>query len=85
VLAYGVRLRASEDHPQTVFGDFIKKPISLQAESAMGQEQYDIVLLKHWPPTRWLGLPSAQRGLRSLLGACAVGWRSGLCRLRLVA
>ena len=25
--------------------DFIKKPISLQAESAMGQEQYDIVLL----------------------------------------
>jgi len=25
--------------------DFIRKPISLQAESAMGQEQYDIVLL----------------------------------------
>ena len=25
--------------------DFIKKPISLQSESAMGQEQYDIVLL----------------------------------------
>ena len=25
--------------------DFIGKPISLQAESAMGQEQYDIVLL----------------------------------------
>jgi ribonuclease G len=25
--------------------DFIGKPISLQSESAMGQEQYDIVLL----------------------------------------
>jgi len=25
--------------------DFIKKPISLQAETAMAQEQYDIVLL----------------------------------------
>ena len=25
--------------------DFIGKPISLQAESAMGQEQYDILLL----------------------------------------
>jgi ribonuclease G len=25
--------------------DFIRKPISLQAEAAMAQEQYDIVLL----------------------------------------
>jgi ribonuclease G len=25
--------------------DFIAKPISLQSETAMGQEQYDVVLL----------------------------------------
>ena len=33
--------------------DFIGKPISLQAESAMGQEQYDIVLLQPTGQGRW--------------------------------
>jgi ribonuclease G len=34
-----------ESHHLAALSDFIAKPISLQSESAMGQEQYDIVLL----------------------------------------
>ncbi len=35
----------TDDIGVTRLSDFIGKPISLQSESAMGQEQYDIVLL----------------------------------------
>jgi len=34
-----------ESQSLAMLGDFIGKPISLQAEPAMGQGQYDIVLL----------------------------------------
>jgi ribonuclease G len=34
-----------ESQHLAALSDFIVKPISLQSESAMGQEQYDIVLL----------------------------------------
>jgi ribonuclease G len=34
-----------ESQHLAALSDFIGKPISLQAESAMGPEQYDIVLL----------------------------------------
>jgi len=34
-----------ESHHLAGLSEFIGKPVSLQSESAMGQEQYDIVLL----------------------------------------
>ncbi|MNY82528.1 Ribonuclease G [compost metagenome] len=41
-----VDLFLDEESPHLAsLSDFIGKPISLQAEAAMGQEQYDIVLL----------------------------------------
>ena len=39
------RLIDEESQHLAGLSDFIGKPISLQSESAMGQEQYDIVLL----------------------------------------
>ena len=41
-----IELFLDEESPHLAsLSDFIGKPISLQSESAMGQEQYDIVLL----------------------------------------
>ena len=41
-----VEVLLDEESPHLAgLSDFIGKPISLQAETSMGQEQYDIVLL----------------------------------------